>query len=225
MPSDELIWFSALELAQLVRSKQISPVELTEAVLARIEALDPRINAFCLLARDHARRAAKEAEIAVVKNEPLGLLQGVPVSIKDVIFTRGLRTTGGSRLFAEAVPEEDAVAVGRLRAAGATVATCVLHYKPGHNRFPGDEPDYYAEKTDGWIVYPWDPDRLEGPERCADAPDMAPEPPGARRAPAGWWGRRGQGRSRTHPRRPRRLAPPRPSSGPCRASPRQMPHR
>ncbi len=72
----------------------------------------------------------------------------------------------------------------RLRAAGATVATCVLHYKPGHNRFPGDEPDYYAEKTDGWIVYPWDPDRLEGPERCADAPDMAPEPPGARRAPA-----------------------------------------
>ncbi|HEU5320006.1 MAG TPA: phosphoribosyltransferase family protein [Methylomirabilota bacterium] len=48
----------------------------------------------------------------------------------------------------------------RLRQAGATVDVCVLHYKPAHNRFPGDEPDYYAEKTDGWIVYPWDPDLL-----------------------------------------------------------------
>ncbi len=47
----------------------------------------------------------------------------------------------------------------RLRASGATVATCVLHYKPGHSRFPGDQPDFYAEKTDGWIVYPWDPSR------------------------------------------------------------------
>jgi aspartyl-tRNA(Asn)/glutamyl-tRNA(Gln) amidotransferase subunit A len=132
MPSDDLIWSSALELAQLVRTKQVSPVELTEAVLARIEALDPRLNAFCLLSRDHARRAAKEAEIAVVKNEPLGLLQGVPVSIKDVIFTRGLRTTGGSRLFAEAVPEEDAVAVGRLRAAGAVIVGKTATSEFGH---------------------------------------------------------------------------------------------
>jgi aspartyl-tRNA(Asn)/glutamyl-tRNA(Gln) amidotransferase subunit A len=121
MTHDELVWRPALELAGLVRTKQVSPVELTEAVLARIETLNPRLNAFCLVAHDVARRAAREAEIAVVKGEPLGALHGVPVSIKDVIFTRGLRTTGGSRLFAEAVPEEDAVAVGRLRAAGAVV--------------------------------------------------------------------------------------------------------
>jgi aspartyl-tRNA(Asn)/glutamyl-tRNA(Gln) amidotransferase subunit A len=118
---EELIWRSALELVDLVRSKQVSPVEITEAVLARIEALNPRLNAVCLVAHDAARRAAREAEIAVVKGEPLGPLQGAPVSIKDVIFTRGLRTTGGSRLFAEVVPEEDAVAVARLRAAGAVI--------------------------------------------------------------------------------------------------------
>jgi aspartyl-tRNA(Asn)/glutamyl-tRNA(Gln) amidotransferase subunit A len=132
MASSELIWRSALEQAALVRSKQASPVELTEALLARIEAINPKLNAFCLVSGDHARRAAREAEIAVMKNEPLGLLHGVPLSIKDVVFTRGLRTTGGSRLFAEAVPEEDAVAVGRLRAAGAVILGKTTTSEFGH---------------------------------------------------------------------------------------------
>jgi hypoxanthine phosphoribosyltransferase len=59
----------------------------------------------------------------------------------------------------------------RLRRAGAAVATCVLHYKPGNSRFPGDRPDYYAEQTDGWIVYPWDPGtaRMRDPGRSRDA--------------------------------------------------------
>jgi aspartyl-tRNA(Asn)/glutamyl-tRNA(Gln) amidotransferase subunit A len=119
--SSEAAWRSALEIAALVRSKQISALEVTEAVLARIDALNPRLNAFCLVAADEARRAAREADIAVAKSEPLGALHGVPVSLKDVIFTRGMRTTGGSRLFAEAVPDEDAIAVARLKAAGAVV--------------------------------------------------------------------------------------------------------
>jgi aspartyl-tRNA(Asn)/glutamyl-tRNA(Gln) amidotransferase subunit A len=116
-----MIWRSALELAAAIRAKQVSPVEIAKAVLARIDALNPRLNAFCLLASDITLRDAREAEIAVVKGEPLGLLHGVPFSLKDVIFTRGLRTTGGSRLFAEAVPEEDAIAAGRLRAAGGVL--------------------------------------------------------------------------------------------------------
>jgi Asp-tRNA(Asn)/Glu-tRNA(Gln) amidotransferase A subunit family amidase len=119
--SSDAAWRSALEIAALVRSKQISALEVTEAVLARIDALNPRLNAFCLVAADEARRAAREADIAVAKSEPLGALHGVPVSLKDVIFTRGMRTTGGSRLFAEAVPDEDAIAVARLKAAGAVV--------------------------------------------------------------------------------------------------------
>src|SRR5262249_33208388 len=129
---DELVWRPAFELAALIRTKQVSPVELTEAVLTRIDALNPRLNAYCLVAHDVARRGAREAEIAVVKREPLGALHGVPLSIKDLIFTRGLRTTGGSRLFAEAVPEDDAVAVARLRAAGGVVLGKTTTSEFGH---------------------------------------------------------------------------------------------
>jgi Asp-tRNA(Asn)/Glu-tRNA(Gln) amidotransferase A subunit family amidase len=114
-------WRSACEIAELIRAKKLSPLEATEAALARIDALNPTLNAFCLIAAEQARAAAREAEIAVTKGEPLGPLHGVPVSIKDVLFTRGLTTTGGSRLFADHVPDEDAIAVGRLRAAGAIV--------------------------------------------------------------------------------------------------------
>jgi aspartyl-tRNA(Asn)/glutamyl-tRNA(Gln) amidotransferase subunit A len=118
---DDVCWRSALELAAAVRAKQLSPVELAEALLARIERIDARLKAFCLVSADIALRDAREAEIAVVKGEPTGALHGVPFSLKDVIFTRGVRTTGGSAIFAEAVPEEDAIAVSRLRAAGAVM--------------------------------------------------------------------------------------------------------
>jgi Asp-tRNA(Asn)/Glu-tRNA(Gln) amidotransferase A subunit family amidase len=113
-----LVSKSALELTALIRSKQVSALEVTEAMLARIDALNARLNAYCLVAADTARAAAREADIAVAKGEPLGPLHGVPVSVKDVMFTRGIRTTAGSRLFADTVPTEDAVAVGRLRAGG-----------------------------------------------------------------------------------------------------------
>ncbi len=116
-----VIWQSALALVALIRNKKLSPVEVTDAVLARIETVNPALNAFCLVAADQARTAAREAEIAVMKDEPLGLLHGVPISIKDVLSTRGLTTTGGSRLFADLVPDEDALSVARLRAAGAVI--------------------------------------------------------------------------------------------------------
>src|SRR5437762_13104484 len=86
-----LIWQSALELSHLVRARKLSPVEIANAVLSRIEALNPTLNAFCVVAADQARAAAREAEIAVAKGEPLGPLHGVPVSIKDVLSTRGLK--------------------------------------------------------------------------------------------------------------------------------------
>ncbi|MBI1737542.1 MAG: amidase [Candidatus Rokubacteria bacterium] len=121
MAVTELHWRSALELAALVRAKEVSPVELAEAALARIEAINPRLNAFCLVTADAARAAAREAEIAVMKGEPLGPLHGVPFSVKDVLYTRGIRTTGGSRVFAELVPEHDTIPVSRLRAGRAVL--------------------------------------------------------------------------------------------------------
>jgi aspartyl-tRNA(Asn)/glutamyl-tRNA(Gln) amidotransferase subunit A len=117
----ELAWLSATDLASLIRRRSVSPVEVVSAALERIERLNPRLNAYCLVAHDAARAAAREAEIAVMKGEPLGPLHGVPVSVKDVIFTRGIETTGGSRLFVDHVPAEDAIPVARLRAAGAIV--------------------------------------------------------------------------------------------------------
>src|SRR4030095_7571207 len=116
-----MTWRSALELAGLVRQKEVKPLEVLDAVLARLDALNPTLNAFCLVAADTARVAAREAEIAVMKGEPIGPLHGVPISIKDVLPTRGLTTTGGSRLYEDFVPEHDALAVGRLRAAGTVL--------------------------------------------------------------------------------------------------------
>lgn len=121
MSTADLHWKSALEIAALVRDKALSPVEVTEALLARIDALNPRLNAFCLVSTEVARAAAKEAEIAVMKGEPLGPLHGVPFSAKDVLYTRGVCTTGGSRLFADLVPEHDTVPVLRLRAGRAVL--------------------------------------------------------------------------------------------------------
>jgi aspartyl-tRNA(Asn)/glutamyl-tRNA(Gln) amidotransferase subunit A len=117
----ELHWKSALELAGLIRKKELSPVAITDAVLARLGAVDPRLKAFCLVTADVARAAAREAEIAVMKGEPLGPLHGVPFSVKDVLYTRGIRTTGGSRLFADLIPEHDVIPVARLRAAGGVL--------------------------------------------------------------------------------------------------------
>src|ERR1051325_1593295 len=132
MSDNEVVWTSALELATRIRQKEISPVEVMSAVLARIEALNPRVNAFCLLAADQARAAARDAEVAVMKGEPLGPLHGVPVSIKDLIFTRALRTTGGSRLLVDLVPEQDSIPVGRLKAAGAIVIGKTTTSEFGH---------------------------------------------------------------------------------------------
>ena len=155
MTHDEMLWRSALELAAAIRAKQISPVEVAEAILARIEALNPRLNAFCLVTRDIALRDAREAEIAVVKGEPIGALHGVPLSLKDVIYTRGLRTTGGSRLFGDAVPEEDAIAAGRLRAAGAVLLGKTNTSEFGHKAVT-DNPLFGVTRN------PWDLDKTPG---------------------------------------------------------------
>ena len=155
LSSDELRWRSAIDIARLIRDKQISPVELTESILAAIQAVNPTLNAFCLVTADTARNAAREAEIAVMKAEPLGALHGVPLSLKDVLYTRGLRTTGGSRLFAELVPEEDAVVVARLKAAGAIVLGKTNTSELGHKALT-DNPLFGPTRN------PWALDRTPG---------------------------------------------------------------
>ena len=111
----------ARELARLIRERAVSPVEVLDAHLAVIEARNPRLNAIVTLAAYAARAQARAAEAAVMSGAPLGALHGLPLAIKDVTPTAGIRTTFASPLFKDHVPNEDAEVVRRLKAAGAIV--------------------------------------------------------------------------------------------------------
>jgi Asp-tRNA(Asn)/Glu-tRNA(Gln) amidotransferase A subunit family amidase len=116
----DLCWQPATELAALIRKKKVSPVEVTDAVLARIEKLNPTLNAYVTLIAEQARKAARAAERAVGRRSAtLGPLHGVPFSVKDLVATKGVRTTFGTPLYRDNVPTEDAPIVERLKAAGA----------------------------------------------------------------------------------------------------------
>jgi len=119
--ADELNWRPATELAHLIRSKAISPVELLQAHFAAIERLNPKINAIVTLAAESAIAAARRAEQVAMSGDKLGLLHGVPIGIKDLTLTGGIRTTFGSPLHADHVPDEDAAVVKRIKQAGAIV--------------------------------------------------------------------------------------------------------
>ena len=119
MPEDELCFMPATQLVALIRSKGLSPVELIDAVLDRIERLEPDLNAFATLTADRARTAAKAAEAAVMAGDALGALHGVPVTIKDLTVTEGIPTQRGSLTQAGNVTDTDAPVVTRLQVAGA----------------------------------------------------------------------------------------------------------
>jgi Asp-tRNA(Asn)/Glu-tRNA(Gln) amidotransferase A subunit family amidase len=118
----ELVEQSAVELRRLIGSKAISPVELLEACIARIERVNPFVNAVTATCFDRARTEARAAEHAVMQGAPLGLLHGLPLGVKDLEPTEGLLTTWGSSIYRDHVPQEDIELVARLRKAGAIVA-------------------------------------------------------------------------------------------------------
>jgi aspartyl-tRNA(Asn)/glutamyl-tRNA(Gln) amidotransferase subunit A len=117
--ADDLCLLPAIDIARLVRTRQASPVEVTLAVLARAERLQPELNCFVSLCPEQALREAAAAEQAVMDGAPLGPLHGVPFTVKDIVNTKGLRTTFGAVPMKDNVPADDAVSVARLRAAGA----------------------------------------------------------------------------------------------------------
>ena len=117
----DLCDMTAVALRAAIGARTVSPVELLEACLARIEAVNPAVNAVVALDTERARQAAREAEQAVMAGTALGPLHGIPVAIKDTQDTAGLRTTFGSPLFADRVPSADEACVARLRSAGAIV--------------------------------------------------------------------------------------------------------
>ncbi len=115
----DLCWVPATEVAALIRRRKVSPVEVVDAVLARIDKLNPRLNAYVTLTAEQAQREARAAERAVTRRSArLGPLHGVPFSVKDLVATKGVRTTFGTPLYRDNVPTEDAPIVARLKAAG-----------------------------------------------------------------------------------------------------------
>jgi Asp-tRNA(Asn)/Glu-tRNA(Gln) amidotransferase A subunit family amidase len=119
--TDDLNFLPAIAMARQIRDKEISPVEIADAHLSKIERLNPKLNAFVHVDGDRVRQQAREAEMAVMSGEVLGPLHGVPVSIKSSVYVAGLRCESGSRLRSGFVPDQDAPLVTRLRNAGATI--------------------------------------------------------------------------------------------------------
>jgi aspartyl-tRNA(Asn)/glutamyl-tRNA(Gln) amidotransferase subunit A len=119
--SDELATKDAIALARLVSERKVSPVEIVAAAAAAIERLDPILNAFCTPAIEQALEAARHLEDRIMRGEDVGPLCGVPIGVKDLILTKGIRTTFGSHLYSDFVPQVDDIAVERLRAAGAII--------------------------------------------------------------------------------------------------------
>ncbi|MBI4560785.1 MAG: amidase, partial [Candidatus Rokubacteria bacterium] len=117
----ELVWKPITELVRMIAAKEVSPVELIQAHLDRIEVLNGKLKAYITVCREEALAAAKAAEAAVLNGQPLGRLHGIPIGLKDLYATQGIKTTGGSKILAEWVPTEDATVVTRLKEAGAIV--------------------------------------------------------------------------------------------------------
>ncbi len=109
----------ATELARMIRDKSVSPVEIMDATLERARVLNPRLNAICTPTYETAMQSAHAAEAAVMRGDRLGVLHGVPTTIKDLAFTKGVRTMAGSRVFRDRIPDFDHLHVERMRAAGA----------------------------------------------------------------------------------------------------------
>ena len=143
------------EAATLLRERRVSPVELTEACLARIETVEPHLNAFVTVTADLARAEARAAEGEIAAGRYRGPLHGIPVAVKDLFTTKGIRTTAGSRILATWIPEEDATVVRKLRAAGA-----VLLGKLGLHEFA-----YGISSVNphfGDVHNPWDTTKIPG---------------------------------------------------------------
>jgi aspartyl-tRNA(Asn)/glutamyl-tRNA(Gln) amidotransferase subunit A len=156
MTDSDLTYASIVELARQFRERKLSPVEFTRAALERCEKLEPRLNAFITLLPEAALQAARQAEDEISRGQYRGLLHGVPLGIKDLFWTRGVRTTAASRIMTDFVPDEDAAVVERLRAAGA-----VIFGKTNMVEFAYGPADYYQPEF-GPTRNPWAADRFCG---------------------------------------------------------------
>jgi aspartyl-tRNA(Asn)/glutamyl-tRNA(Gln) amidotransferase subunit A len=152
---NELLSFDIHHVASLIRTRKISPVELLEAALRRIEAFNPELNAFITVVGEQARDAARKAEREILRKRYRGPLHGIPIALKDNIETKGLRTTAGSKILADFLPDADADVVRALRRAGAVIVGKTNLHEFAYG-ITTENPHYGPTRN------PWDLERVAG---------------------------------------------------------------
>ena len=153
MAANELCFLSIVQLAEQIGKRAVSPVEVTQAYLDRIQLLDPKLNSYITVTAEHALQAAKAAEEQIRGGASLGPLHGIPLAHKDIIATQGIKTTCGSKVLKDQVPNDNATVIERLRAAGS-----VLLGKLNMNEFATITPSPYF----GRVNNPWNLARNPG---------------------------------------------------------------
>ena len=155
MDATELCYMSAGQLSRLIQNKEVSPVEVVQAHLARIDALEPTLNSFITLLPDQAMADARQAEREIQAGGYRGPLHGIPLGLKDLYYVRGVRNTSGTRIFDDFVPEYDCTIAARFKEAGTILLGKLnlhqLAYGP-----TGENPDY------GHMHNPWNPELISG---------------------------------------------------------------
>ena len=155
MTGNELHYMSAWELSGLIHNREVSPVEIVDACLARIEETEPTLNSFITLMPEQARDAARRAEAEIGRGNYRGPLHGIPVGLKDLFNTAGVKTTSGTRIYDNYVPEEDCTVAARFSQAGA-ILLGKLNMHPLAFGPTGENGDY------GHMHNPWNPERITG---------------------------------------------------------------
>lgn len=165
MSTDDLCFLTIAEAAQRMRARELSPVELTQAHLDRIQALDGRLNSYITVLGDRAIEQARTAERAF-RQGATSPLQGIPIAVKDLVYTNGIRTTAGSKVLADFVPEYDATVMERLEAAGT-----VLLGKLNMSEFAMG--GTFTNVHYGATRNPWDTERFAGGSSSGSASAVA----------------------------------------------------
>jgi aspartyl-tRNA(Asn)/glutamyl-tRNA(Gln) amidotransferase subunit A len=148
MKAEELCFLSIAQLAERIQQRQVSPREVTQAYLERIQSIDPQLNSYLTVTADRALREAKTAEEHIQKGRYLGPLHGIPLAHKDIVATKGIKTTCASKVLRDHTPDYDATVIERLQTAGA-----LLLGKLNMNEFATISPSIYF----GRVNNPWNP--------------------------------------------------------------------
>ncbi|MGI2326921.1 amidase [Planococcus sp. YIM B11945] len=162
----DLAFLNASQLAPMIEKKELSPVELTDHLFARIDKMNPNLNAYITILHEEARGQAKQAEENIMKGGYKGPLHGIPVAIKDNYQTSGIRTTAGAKLFADFIPVEQSTAVNKLQKAGG-IMLGKLHMHQLGGGLTGNNPDFGVSRN------PWNPTYITGGSSSGSAAALA----------------------------------------------------